>query len=67
MNLTVAPQPDWSSGTRPRGVLPNGLSTVQGQVSDCKVQVHPDQFLFVMYCVLHFDMKIFIYLFYFLH
>ncbi|XP_027891200.1 replication protein A 32 kDa subunit-like [Xiphophorus couchianus] len=32
MNLTVAPQPDWSSATRPRGVLPNGLSTVQGQV-----------------------------------
>ncbi|XP_008419511.1 replication protein A 32 kDa subunit-like isoform X2 [Poecilia reticulata] len=32
MNTTVASQPDWNSGTRPRGVLPNGLSTVQGQV-----------------------------------
>ncbi|XP_043993966.1 replication protein A 32 kDa subunit-like isoform X1 [Gambusia affinis] len=32
MNLTVVPKPDWSSGTRPQGVLPNGLSTVQGQV-----------------------------------
>ncbi|KAM4724999.1 replication protein A 32 kDa subunit-like [Anableps anableps] len=32
MNTTVVPQPDWSSGTYPQGILPNGLSTVQGQV-----------------------------------
>ncbi|KAK5612015.1 hypothetical protein CRENBAI_002025 [Crenichthys baileyi] len=32
MNTTVVPEPDWSSGMHPQGVLPNGLSTVQGQV-----------------------------------
>uniref|UniRef100_A0A3Q2TLW3 Replication protein A 32 kDa subunit-like n=1 Tax=Fundulus heteroclitus TaxID=8078 RepID=A0A3Q2TLW3_FUNHE len=32
MNATVVPQPEGSSGMHPRGFLPNGLSTVQGQV-----------------------------------
>ncbi|XP_054911978.1 replication protein A 32 kDa subunit-like [Poeciliopsis prolifica] len=32
MNLAVEPQPEWSSEMRPQGVLPNGLSAVQGQV-----------------------------------
>ncbi|XP_047240259.1 replication protein A 32 kDa subunit-like isoform X2 [Girardinichthys multiradiatus] len=32
MNTTVVPEPDWSSGMDPQDVLPNGLSTVQGQV-----------------------------------
>ena len=41
MNTIAALPPDGSSGAHSEGILPKGLSSVQGQVSDLEMPVHP--------------------------